>query len=48
MITNEGSYDMQTYDRTLLDNGDMGLAYTRILDGEINKTVTAQLHRVRD
>ncbi|WP_020680315.1 hypothetical protein [Marinobacterium rhizophilum] len=46
MITNEGSYDMQTYDRTLRDDGDMDLAYTRILDGKISKEVTARLHRL--
>jgi hypothetical protein len=48
MITNQGAYDMQIYDRTLLDNGDMALAYTRILDGSISKTVTAELHRIHD
>jgi hypothetical protein len=46
MITNQGAYDMQTYDRTLRDDGDMDLAYTRILDGKISKEVTALLHRL--
>ncbi len=46
MITNKGAYDMQIYDRTLRDDGNMDLAYTRILDGSINKEITATLERV--
>ncbi|ANG63338.1 hypothetical protein A8C75_13230 [Marinobacterium aestuarii] len=45
MITNQGAYDMQIYDRTLRDDGDMDLAYTRILDGAISKEITASLKR---
>lgn len=47
MITDDGSYDMQVYDRTLLPNGDLDLSFTRILDGHLNKELTATLHRVK-
>ncbi|MFC6673620.1 hypothetical protein [Marinobacterium aestuariivivens] len=48
MITDEGSYDMQVYDRTLLENGDLDLSFSRILDGGLRKEITARLHRISD
>lgn len=48
MITDEGSYDMQVYDRTLLENGDLDLTFTRILDGSLNREITGRLKRISD
>ncbi|GGO75710.1 hypothetical protein GCM10011348_01150 [Marinobacterium nitratireducens] len=48
MITDEGSYDMQVYDRELRDDGDLNLAFTRFLDGSMNRKITARLRRISD
>ncbi|MGB0681101.1 MAG: hypothetical protein ACPGOV_00240 [Magnetovibrionaceae bacterium] len=45
IITDEGSYEMQTYDRTLRDDGNMDLRFARIRDGEAMKEILATLTR---
>ncbi len=46
LINDEGGYEMQTYERTLTANG-MDLSYYRVRDGEILRTITAALKRIR-
>lgn len=48
VITDEGSFDMQVYNRTLLDNGDLDLSFTRILDGKLSREITGRLRRIAD
>ena len=43
-ISEEGGYEMQTYRRTLTSTG-MDLAYSRVRDGEVLRTVTGALRR---
>ena len=43
-ITEDGGYEMQTYNRTLTSTG-MDLSYSRVRDGEILRTVTGILRR---
>jgi hypothetical protein len=45
IVTDDGSYDMQVYHRTLTANG-MRLEFTRFLEGEAKKTITGELKRV--
>lgn len=44
-ITAEGSYDLQVYNRTLVDGG-LRLAYTRFLEGQAVRTVDGFLKQV--
>ena len=46
LINDEGGYEMQVYERTLTANG-MDLSYYRVRDGEILRTITAELKRIR-
>lgn len=45
IINEEGGYEMQTYNRTLVDGG-MALKFNRIRDGEPLREITATLTRV--
>jgi hypothetical protein len=45
-VTDTGGYEMQTYERTLVPGG-MELRYARVRDGEILRTVTGKLKKVR-
>lgn len=45
IVTNDGSYDMQVYNRTLIPNG-MTLQFTRYLEGEEVKSISGELQRV--
>lgn len=45
LITDEGGYEMQVYERTLTANG-MELTYSRVRDGEVLRTVRGTLIRV--
>ena len=45
-VTETGGYEMQTYERTLVPGG-MDLRYSRIRDGEVLRTLTGKLKKVR-
>jgi len=45
LVLEDGGYEIQTYERTLIDGG-MSLEFSRIRNGEILKKVTSQLRRV--
>jgi hypothetical protein len=45
-VTESGGYEMQTYEYTLVPGG-MNLRYSRVRDGEIMRTVTGKLKKVR-
>src|SRR5262245_44409550 len=45
-VTESGGYEMQTYEYTLVPGG-MNLRYSRVRDGEILRTVTGKLKKVR-
>lgn len=45
IVTDEGGYEMQTYDRTLIAEG-MNLRFSRVRDGEILKQISGTLERV--
>jgi hypothetical protein len=47
LITDEGSYEMQVYDRTLDDDG-LDLRFSRIRDEKILKVITGKLVRVTE
>lgn len=46
IVTNDGSYDMQVYSRTLIPNG-MTLQFTRYLEGEEVKSISGELQRIK-
>lgn len=46
IVTNDGSYDMQVYNRTLVPNG-MTLQFTRYLEGEEVKSISGELQRIK-
>lgn len=46
LITEEGGYEMQVYERTLSPNG-MDLTYSRVRDGEMMRTVRGTLKRIK-
>ena len=45
-VTDTGGYEMQTYERTLVPGG-MDLRYSRVRDGEVLRTVTGKLKKIR-
>jgi len=45
-VTDSGGYEMQTYEYTLVPGG-MTLRYSRVRDGEVLRTVTGKLKKVR-
>lgn len=45
IITDEGGYEIQVYDRTLTDAG-MSLRFSRVRDGEVLKQIEGTLERV--
>ncbi len=46
IVTSDGSYDMQVYNRTLSPNG-MALDFKRFLEGQEIKSVTGELQRIK-
>lgn len=46
IVTNDGSYDMQVYNRTLIPNG-MTLQFTRYLESEEVKSISGELQRIK-
>lgn len=44
-VTDEGGYEMQTYERTLTESG-MSLRFSRVRDGEPLRAVTGSLRRI--
>ena len=47
VVDNDGSYEIQTYDRTLTGTG-MDLKFTRVRDGQPVRAVTGKLVKVED
>lgn len=47
-INDEGGYEMQVYERTLDENGDLDLVFRRFRDGEQIRDVTGELARQPD
>lgn len=47
LITDEGGYEMQVYDRTLTGAGDLELEFSRVRDGEVLRSISGHLRRVR-
>jgi hypothetical protein len=45
IITDEGGYEMQVYDRTLIASG-MSLRFSRVRDGKVLKLISGTLERV--
>ena len=45
IIREDGGYEMQQYDRTLLPNGNLDLVFTRVKDGKPLKTIRGVLAR---
>ena len=45
-VTENGGYEMQRYDRTLTPGG-MDLRYSRVRDGQVLRTITGKLKKVR-
>jgi len=46
-VEDDGGYVMQSYDRTLTETG-LALAFTRVHNGQIYKTVHGELERIED
>jgi len=46
IVTSDGSYDMQVYDRTLTENG-MKLDFKRFLEGQEVKSIKGDLQRIQ-
>ncbi len=46
IVTPDGSYDMQVYDRTLTKNG-MKLDFKRFLEGQKVKSIKGELQRIK-
>ncbi len=47
VITDDGSYELQSYERTLLGGGEMVLKFLRVRDGKRVRTVIGRLARVK-
>ncbi|WP_158046550.1 hypothetical protein [Skermanella pratensis] len=47
LITDEGGYEIQTYERTLAPHG-LDLKFSRVSDGKVLKTIDGVLRRVKD
>lgn len=45
VITENGGYEMQTYDRILMGDNNLHLKFSRIRDGEVLKTIDTNLYR---
>lgn len=48
MITDEGGYEMQVYERTLSDGGDLELDFSRVRDGQVLRNITGRLERLHE
>ncbi|QQP90976.1 hypothetical protein IGS68_07080 [Skermanella sp. TT6] len=47
LITEDGGYEIQTYERTLAPHG-LDLKFSRVSDGKVLKTISGVLRRVKD
>lgn len=47
VIADDGSYELQSYERTLLGDGEMVLKFLRVRDGKRVRTVIGRLGRVK-
>ena len=47
IVTDDGTYDMQAYHRTLTDEG-MSLRFSRTMEGEPKKVLTGELKRFKE
>lgn len=45
-VTDDGGYEMQVYERKLVPGG-MDLKYSRVLDGQVQRTITGKLKKVK-
>ena len=45
IITGDGGYEMQTYDRILLDDNNLHLKFSRVREGQTLKTIDTKLYR---
>ncbi|GJL84205.1 MAG: hypothetical protein DHS20C01_38390 [marine bacterium B5-7] len=45
LIADDGGYEVQTYNRTLKDNGDFITQYSRFRNGQVVRTLKATLNR---
>ena len=45
LITDDGGYEIQTYNRTIKPDGDLTTQYSRIKNGELKVSLTATLNR---
>ena len=45
IVTDDGGYEMQTYDRILMEDKNLVVRFHRVRDGEILKTIEAELVR---
>ena len=45
IVTDNGGYEMQTFDRVLMENNNLHLRFHRVRDGEVLKTIEAELIR---
>ena len=48
LITEEGGYEMQVFDRTLMPEGGMRLTFSRLRDGQPLKVIHGTLQRIGD
>ena len=44
-ITDDGGYEMQTFDRVLTEDNNLNVRFSRVRDGEVLKTITVTLNR---
>lgn len=45
IVTDSGGYEMQTYDRVLMEDSNLLVRFHRVRDGEVLKTIEAELIR---
>ena len=48
VVTEDGGYEMQTYDRVLTDSKDLDLTFLRVRDGRILKAIKVSLDRISE
>jgi hypothetical protein len=46
VVTEDGGYEMQTYDRVLTDSKDLKLVFSRVRDGRMLKAIKVSLDRI--
>lgn len=47
LITEEGGYEMQVFDRLLTTEGNLDVKFSRVLDGEVMNTIVVSLEKKR-